>query len=114
VVATVERGKEDLLRAIPAARRPGVPLAEALLAYREALQEARDAMPGWRVPELVAEWEACRAGLDRAADLEERLRLEAPELSHEALLAALGDLIAPLEAFAEAARRVKAGGRGWA
>ena len=106
-VAVLERGKVELLRAIPGARRPGVPLAEALLAFRESLDEAAASMAAWRLPELAHPWETCRRALDAAAGLEERLRLSAPTLSHEALLATLGDLIAPLEAFAEADELVR-------
>jgi hypothetical protein len=102
----VERGKEELLRAIPSARAPGVPMAEALLSYREALQEAEESMPAWRRPELQAEWDACREGLQLALREEERLRLAAPAFTHEGMLAALGDLIAPLEAFADASARL--------
>lgn len=105
VAARLERAKEDLLRAIPAARAPGVPLAEALLAFRQGLDEAAEEMDGWRDPVVEGEWARCADGVARARAAEERLRLSSPPLAHDALLFAIQDLIAPLEPFEDAARR---------
>lgn len=104
----VSRGTASLLRAIPSARVPALPLPDALTAFREALDEAEGWMDAWRRPPLEDVWQASREGLAAARDSEERFRLgvTAP-LTHEALLAALADLIGPLEPFAEAERRIR-------
>ncbi len=74
-------------------------MAEAVLEFEEALLEALDRLDAWRGPsEIVA---ACRAGIQEALRLAERLRLEAPELDYEGLVTVLGDLIHPLEVFAD-------------
>lgn len=87
----VERAKADLVEAVPSPRGlPGRALADALASFEEGLRDAaatRDVPDGWRA--------AIRESLDRA----ERLRLEAPQLDYEGLVAALAELIAPLEAL---------------
>ncbi|MEX2458336.1 MAG: hypothetical protein WD770_05070 [Actinomycetota bacterium] len=101
----LERAKAELLLAIPAARTAAVPLAEALLAFREGLDRAAAGMDAWRTPELDAEWARCAAGIDAARTAEVALRLRPGNLPHDQLLFALQDLIAPLQAFEDAARR---------
>lgn len=105
VLALVERAKEEVLAAVPAPRAPGIPLGEALFAFSRTLTEAGQAMPAWRRPEVAEAWVACDGGLGRAMAEADDLRLEAPDLGFEALLAAIGDLIAPLEAFEGALER---------
>jgi hypothetical protein len=106
-VERIERGKAALVSAVPTARTEGTPLAEALQAYEAGLRGARQAMERWRTPEMEGSWQECSAGLDEAARRAERLRLEAPSLDFEGLVMVLGDLIAPLEPFADAARRLR-------
>ncbi len=102
----VERGKAALVRAVPSPRGQPGPLAEALLAFEGAMEEARARMDGWRGPRTEEAWQACLGALDESARRAGRLRLEAPTLDYESLVAVLGDLIAPLEAFEDAARAV--------
>ena len=102
-----EEGKDALVSAVPTARRPGRPLAEALADLEDALVQTRGRMSGWRRPELDPEWEACAAALEAALRGAERLRLVAPELSFEQMAFMIQDLIAPLEAFDAAAERVR-------
>jgi hypothetical protein len=99
IVAEVERAKDELVGAVPSPRGvPGRPIAEAILAFEEALRRASD---------LVASGEALDPGLRTtfgsaiAESLRraERVRLEAPPLDYETLVTLLGDLIAPLDAF---------------
>jgi hypothetical protein len=108
VLSDVEGAKEALVDVMPRSRAPGRPLADGLLEFEEMLQRAAAAMPGWRAEGLDTEWEACVLGIDRARRLAERLRLAAPELGFDALAFTVQDLIAPLEAFAEAAERFRA------
>lgn len=77
-------------------------MAEAVLEFEEALRDAADRLGEWHgAPETVA---ACRAGIQEAMRLAERLRLKAPELDYESLVTVLGDLIHPLEVFADPAK----------
>jgi hypothetical protein len=61
-------------------------------------------MPGWRRPQVDAAWVACAGSLDEAGSAAERFRLDAPDLPFDALMFALQDLMAPLDAFEVAAR----------
>jgi hypothetical protein len=100
----VERAKEALVSAVPSARAPGRPLAEALADYEDGLTAATGAMDAWRRAETEAEWAACRDALVEAMAAAERFRLETPEdLPFDALMFALQDLMVPLDAFEAAA-----------
>jgi len=107
-VEALERGKAALTESAPGTRLPGRPLAETLLTFEEALHEAARRMDDWRVPELEREWLAADEALRTCLGSCERLRLEAemPE-GFEALIATIGDLMAPLEAFEGAERRFR-------
>ena len=100
VIVLVEQAKRELLTAVPSPRGiPGRHLAEALLGFEERLREASETLrtrshAGGAPDPLVA---AIEESLRRA----ERLRLDAPALDYEALVAVLADLIEPLDAFAE-------------
>ena len=98
-LAHVERAKEGLVTAVPSARAPGRPLAEALADYEDGLALAKRAMPGWRLEETASEWGACDAAIDEAVASAERFRLETPDLPFDALMFALQDLMVPLESF---------------
>ena len=65
-------------------------------------------MPAWRDPAREDIWARCAAALLTASERAERLRLDAPVLDYEGLVAVLGRLIDPLEAFEEAERSVPA------
>jgi hypothetical protein len=107
VIEHLERGKAALVSSVPTARNEGTPLVEALHAFESALGQARAGMNGWRSAQTEDIWRAAASGLREAARRAERLRLEAPSLDYEGLVMTLGDLMAPLEAFAEAARRLR-------
>lgn len=107
VVERVEYGKAALVSAVPTARAPGTPLADALHAFELALDQARSEMGGWRTRETEDSWQACSSALDESARRAERFRLEAPSLDYEGLVMTLGDLIAPLDAFGDAARQLR-------
>ena len=104
VLAHVEQAKERLVAAVPSARMPGRPLAEALAEYEDGLAAAREGMPAWRRPETERDWSACSAALDEAVAAADRFRLETPDLPFDALMFALQDLMVPLESFELAAR----------
>lgn len=108
-IGPLERGKAALTTSVPGTRVPGRPLAETLLEFEEGLREAQAGMPDWRVPEVEDEWQAADASLAECRTMCERLRLQAdmPE-GFESLIATIGDLMAPLEAFEAVAERFRA------
>jgi len=89
--------------AVPRARTPGRPLADAVLEFEECLHEAVVGMDAWRHPSVADQWEACRRALSGALAGAERLRMEAPEMSFDQLAFTMQDVIAPLEPFEAAA-----------
>ena len=108
VVEHVERAKGSLTDAVPTTRLPGRPLAEALLEFEDALAAADAAMPAWRTEALEHAWGACESALAEARASARRVRLDAdPPAGFEALIGTIGDLLAPLDAFADAADRFR-------
>jgi hypothetical protein len=106
-VAAVERAKDLLMTAVPSPRgKQRRTVAEAVLDFESQVREAAALMDGWRRAELEEDWRACSEGIDEALRRAEALRLDAPPLDYETLVSALGELIAPLEVFADAARRL--------
>lgn len=109
LVPALERAKAALTESVPGTRLPGIPLAETLLRFEEELRTVRGGMDAWRSPELEDVWLTSSAGLEEALELGERVRLRAPEPAEfEDLVALIGDLLAPLEAFGAAAERFRA------
>jgi hypothetical protein len=108
VIAHVERAKGSLTDAVPTTRLPGRPLAEALLEFEDELGRAEALMSSWRVEELDVEWRSCADAIDEARAGAERLRMgaDAP-VGFEGLIGTIGDLLAPLDAFGEAAERFR-------
>jgi hypothetical protein len=107
VVELVEAAKRELVAAVPSPR--GVPArspADALLAFEQGLRDAEARMEGWRGSDVEDAWRACRDGLGESLRRADRLRLDPPVLDYESLVTVLGDLLAPLEAFEEAERRL--------
>lgn len=111
VAVEVEGAKEALLAGVPGPRREPAPLADALSVFERRLRVARDAMDGWRDPGVEEVWVRCRDGVEEASRRAERLRLEAPDMDFESMVLLLGDLIAPLDVFAEADRALGTRGR---
>ena len=107
VIAALERAKEALVAAAPGRRGPGVQLAEALWGFETGIEEARNQMAGWRTAETEEVWRSCLSALDQSARSAEELRLGAPPEGYEELYARLAELMEPLEAFGDAARRFR-------
>jgi hypothetical protein len=100
VIAAVEEAKRELLTALPSPR--GIParqVADALIAFEGHLRIAADTIRAW--PPMAARREVLAPAIEEALRRAERLRMEAPPLDYEALVAVLADLIEPLDAFAE-------------
>jgi hypothetical protein len=107
VLDGVERAKGALVAAVPSARAPGHPLADALFSFEAGLREAADGMDAWRNDAVSQVWVACGDGLAESLRRAERLRLDAPDLEFESLIAIVADLIAPLDAFEQAEERLR-------
>jgi hypothetical protein len=102
----VEAAKGALVASVPTARVEGRPLAEAVLTFEAELRSAQGAMEEWRRSEHEDLWRACRDGIEEALRRAERARLEAPPLDFEALVDLIGEMMAPLDPFADAERRL--------
>jgi hypothetical protein len=103
----VEEAKAALVSTVRSGRVEGVPLAEGLLGFETKVAAARDAMPSWRVDRVEDVWRACDEGIAEAARRAEHLRLEGTPAIYEELIAAVEQLLDPLEPFDAAARRFR-------
>ena len=109
LIPSLERAKAALTESVPGTRLPGRALAESLSEFEDSLREVRGRMDGWRAPEVERAWLDASAGLDGSLELAERVRTEgAPPQGFEGLIALIGDLLAPLDAFDEAVERFRA------
>jgi hypothetical protein len=105
VAAHVDEAKSVLMAAMPSPRGvPGAELPGAILGFEAALREASGEMAGWRTPETEGTWQRCAVAVEDALAAAERLRLAAPNLGYESLVAVLADLMDPLATFEEAER----------
>lgn len=108
VAEHVERAKSGLTDAVPSTRLPGRPLADALLDFEAELVAAETEMPSWRSEELEDVWVSCAAAIDEARAAAVRLRMAAETpAGFESLIGTIGDLLAPLDAFAAAVDRFR-------
>ena len=109
LIPSLERAKAALTGSVPGTRLQGRPLAETLSEFEEDLGTVRDLMDGWRAPEVEGAWLDASAALDESLELARRIRTEgaSPE-GFEGLIGLIGDLLAPLEAFDEAAQTFRA------
>jgi hypothetical protein len=107
----IEAAKASLVTAVRAGRAPGAPLAEALAGFELRLAEAEGTMEAWRSQDVEAVWISCHEGLEEARRRAEafRLREPSPEI-YEHLIAALEDLMDPLDPFEGAAQTFRAAG----
>lgn len=101
----VESGRRVLLSTLPTGRVEPAPIGVGLDAIAGAVADARAWMPGWEVEVVAEDWRDCVAALDEAEGSIEGVRHVAAETSElEELLEAVQDVIAPLDAFADAER----------
>jgi hypothetical protein len=104
----LEHAKSALLDSVPGTRLPGRPLAETLLEFEEGLKQVRIRMDTWRIPEVQDAWTRASEGLNEAIEQAERVRLSASApRGFEGLIGLVGELLAPLEAFGDAAERFR-------
>lgn len=108
IVPALDRARSALTASVPSTRLPGRPLAEALLEFEEALDEIAAGMDAWRAPDVGEVWLRCDRAVLEARRLAERVRTEAPRpAGFESLIALIGDLLAPLDAFDDASERLR-------
>jgi len=108
VVDAIEPAKAAVADVLPGTRLPGRPLNDAVAEYRAGIDRARTGMGAWRRPEVEAEWQACAAGLETAADRASALTgHEDDPVGFEGLLWTVQELIEPLDPFVAAAERFR-------
>lgn len=105
--SAVAAAQRALLAAIPTSRDPGIPLAQALAEFGKLLDNATATLAEWRDEAPAHEWTKCATALACARREAARLRLEPGALDFEGLNARVGDVLHPLEAFAEVERAVR-------
>jgi hypothetical protein len=104
VVVHVESAKSILTGSVPSTRFAGRPLAETLAGFEEELGLARAGMPRWRRAEVEDAWRSADGALSEALALAARIRLEAASpKGFEDMIGLIGALLAPLDAFGQAA-----------
>jgi hypothetical protein len=109
VTSLLDSAQRALLAAVPTSRDQGVPLDEALSTFLSGLAETDEAMQAWRAPATEPLWERCREALAQARAAAERLAGDATRttVGFEALNARLGDVLSPLEEFADVAASLR-------
>jgi len=107
VAGHVEAAQRALLAAIPTARDEGVQLAQALAEMARRLDAAEAVMESWRDERVAHEWTKCSDALAQARTEADRLRLEPGDLGFEVLNARVGDVLHPLETFADVERDLR-------
>jgi hypothetical protein len=108
VVEQVDKAKDAMTSTVPTTRLPGTPMPDALIGFEEHLRRAKEVMPAWRHPDVEGEWLGCDEGIDESLRRATKLREQAPELGgFEGLIWAVDQVLAPLEAFEEAAERFR-------
>ncbi len=101
----IEAGRRVLLGTLPTGRVEPAPVAVGVDALRRSLDDVRAWMPAWRLPEIADDHGDCLTALDDAdAALDEVLEVAAHTAELEELLDAVGEVVAPLDAFADAER----------
>lgn len=108
IVPSVDRARSALTASVPNTRLPGRPLAESLLEYDDALHDLVAGMGAWRSPVVEDVWVRCDDALREATDLAEQVRIAASvPAGFEGLIGLIGGLLAPLDAFDDAAERLR-------
>jgi len=103
--AVIEGGRRTLLGTLPVGRVEPTPIGLGVDAMASALDDAAVWMPQWRVEQLEADWADCVAAMDEARDgLDEVRAVAASTRELEELQESVADVVAPLDAFADAER----------
>lgn len=102
----IEAGRRTLLSTLPVGRVEPAPVAVGVEALGRSLDDAEGWMDGWaQVPELAEDHLDCKASMAEARGGLDRVREVAATTGElEELQGAVEDVIAPLDAFADAER----------
>lgn len=101
----IESGRRVLLSTLPTGRVEPAPIAVGIDAVAGAIADARQWMPAWRVAPVERAWADCLAALDMAdAGIDHAHEVAAETTELEELLEAVTEIVAPLDAFADAER----------
>ena len=101
----VEGARQALLSCLPVGRVDPAPVPVGLDLLRDELTAVRAELGAWRVPEVEREWLACRTAVEEAfAGFDEAHRVATGSTELEQLLEAVGDVVEPLDAWADAER----------
>lgn len=101
----IESGRRVLLSTLPTGRIEPAPIGVGLDALRGAISDAREWMPGWKVDLVIDDWQDCQDAMDEAwGHLDEVAEVAAETDELEELLEAVTEVVAPLDAFADAER----------
>jgi hypothetical protein len=101
----VERARQALLGCLPVGRVDPAPVPVGLDLLHDELRSVRGELASWKVAPVDATWAACRDGIDEAlAAIPEARRVTASTTELEELLDAVGECVAPLDAWHDAER----------
>lgn len=101
----VEGGRRTLLGTMPVGRVEPTPVGLGVEAMGLALDDAGERMAHWQVEPLVDDWQDCVAAMEEAREnLTVVGEVAASTSELEELQAAVGGVIQPLDAFADAER----------
>jgi len=109
VVLELDAAQRILLGAVPTSRDSGAPLMPAIEEFLAGLSRAEASMPGWRSDRTELLWTRCSQALMLARIHAERMRDDpaSERLGFEPLNARLGDVVSPLEEFADVAEEIR-------
>ena len=101
--AVIEGGRRTLLGTLPVGRVEHTPIGLGVDAMAAALDDAEGWMDGWRVEVLEEDWQDCLDAMHEARGNLDEVREVAAETDElEELQEAVGEVIAPLDVFADA------------
>ena len=101
--AVIEGGRRMLLGTMPVGRVEPTPVGLGVDAMAAALDDAEEWMEAWHVEALADDWQDCRDAMAEArANLDEVRAVAAETDELEELQEAVGEVVAPLDAFADA------------
>lgn len=99
----VEDARQALLGCLPVGRVDPAPIPVGLDLLRDELREVGARLHEWQVPEVEAQWHACRAAVDEALAHIEPTRGTAQQTDElEVLLDAVTDVVEPLDVWQDA------------
>jgi hypothetical protein len=101
----VERARQALLSCLPVGRVEPAPVAVGLDLLRDELTAVQPQLERWRMPQVEPHWQGCRSSFVEALEaVPEAHEVAASTAELEELLDAVGDVVAPLDAWHDAER----------